>query len=200
MSYQSQRCSLMWHWKLPMNLIKTLSVTPHWSLSSLRAGTAAAAAESLQSCLTLCDPRDGSPPGSAAAGILQAAILEWVAISFPSAWKWNMKVKSILFTTLDLVFSTIYLARSRHSVNICEWKWIYVALHLFNMTSHALLGVGSSSPHFPTRTLNFMPQSLHISESLLKLLEPQIAEVKWLRPWVLGSNHLGFFSALSVTC
>ena len=47
---------------------------------------AAAAAKSLQSCPTLCDPIDGSPPGSPIPGILQA-ILEWVAISFSSAWK-----------------------------------------------------------------------------------------------------------------
>ena len=47
--------------------------------------TAAAAAKSLQSCPTLCDPRDGSPPGSPVPGILQARILEWVAISFSSA-------------------------------------------------------------------------------------------------------------------
>ena len=46
------------------------------------AAAAAAAAKSLQSCLTLCDPRDGSPPGSAIPGILQARTLEWVAISF----------------------------------------------------------------------------------------------------------------------
>ena len=44
--------------------------------------TAAAAAKSLQSCPTLCDPIDGSPPGSSAHGILQVRILEWVAISF----------------------------------------------------------------------------------------------------------------------
>ena len=46
---------------------------------------AAAAAKSLQSCPTLCDPIDGSPPGSPVPGILQARTLEWVAISFPSA-------------------------------------------------------------------------------------------------------------------
>ena len=45
----------------------------------------AAAAKSLQSCLTLCDPIDGNPPGSPIPGILQARILEWVAISFSSA-------------------------------------------------------------------------------------------------------------------
>ena len=46
---------------------------------------AAAAAKLLQSCLTLCDPIDGSPPGSPVPGILQARTLEWVAISFSSA-------------------------------------------------------------------------------------------------------------------
>ena len=48
---------------------------------------AAAAAKSLQSCPTLCDPIDGSPPGSPVPGILQARTLEWVVISFSSAWK-----------------------------------------------------------------------------------------------------------------
>ena len=55
----------------------------------------AAAAKSLQSCPTLCDPIDGSPPGSTAPGILQARTLEWVAISFSNAWKWKVKVKSL---------------------------------------------------------------------------------------------------------
>ena len=52
-------------------------------------------AKSLQSCPTLCDPIDGSPPGSPVPGILQARTLEWVAISFSSAWKWKVKVKSL---------------------------------------------------------------------------------------------------------
>ena len=54
-----------------------------------------AAAKSLQSCPTLCDPIDGSPPGSPTPGILQARTLEWVAISFSNAWKWKVKVKSL---------------------------------------------------------------------------------------------------------
>ena len=57
--------------------------------------TIAAAAKSLQSCPTLCDPIDGSPPGSAVPGILQARTLEWVAISFSNASKWKGKVKSL---------------------------------------------------------------------------------------------------------
>ena len=48
---------------------------------------------SLQSCLALCDPIDGSTPGSPVPGILQARTLEWVAIAFSNAWKWKVKVK-----------------------------------------------------------------------------------------------------------
>ena len=57
--------------------------------------TTAAAAKALQSCLTLCDPMDHSPPGSAVPGILQARTLEWVAISVSNAGKWKVKVKSL---------------------------------------------------------------------------------------------------------
>ena len=55
----------------------------------------AVATKSIQSCLTLCDPIDGSPPGFPIPGILQARTLEWVAISFFNAWKWKVKVKSL---------------------------------------------------------------------------------------------------------
>ena len=55
----------------------------------------AATAKSLQSCPTLCDPIDSSPPGSPIPRILQARTLEWVAISFSNAWKWKVKVKSL---------------------------------------------------------------------------------------------------------
>ena len=65
---------------------------------------ATAAAKSLQLCPTLCNPIDGSPPGSPVPGILQARTLEWVAIAFSNAWKWKVKVKSLscvrLFVTL----------------------------------------------------------------------------------------------------
>ena len=58
---------------------------------------AAAAAKSIQSCPTLCDPIDGSPPGSPVPGILQARTLEWVA-SFSNAWKGKGKVTGLLVT------------------------------------------------------------------------------------------------------
>ena len=56
---------------------------------------AAAAAKSLQSCLTLCDPVDGSPPGSPISGILQPRTLEWVAISFSKYTLSHHKINSI---------------------------------------------------------------------------------------------------------
>ena len=72
--------------------LKWVSVgSPSHPLALLTA--AAAAAKSLQSCPTLCDPIDSSPPGSPVPGILQARTQEWVTISFSNAWKWKVKVK-----------------------------------------------------------------------------------------------------------
>ena len=72
---------------------------------------AAAAAKSLQSCPTLCDPIDGSPPGSPVLGILQARTLEWVAISFSNAGKGRVKVKSLSrVRLLATPWSTVYQA------------------------------------------------------------------------------------------
>ena len=68
---------------------------PGGSDSKESAYSAGAAAASLQSCPTLCDPINGSPPGSSVPGILQARTLEWVAISFFKAWKWKVKGKSL---------------------------------------------------------------------------------------------------------
>ena len=71
-------------------------IAQHLELSSFHedasiVAAAAAAAKSLQSCPTLCDPRDSNPPGSLVPGILQARTLEWFAISFSNAWKWKVK-------------------------------------------------------------------------------------------------------------
>ena len=84
------------------NLPHSHTIGPH-PLQLPTQESAATAAKSLQSCPTLCDPIDGSPPGSPVPRILQARTLEWVAISFFNAWKWKVKVKSLsrirLFTT-----------------------------------------------------------------------------------------------------
>ena len=67
----------------------------YWIRSIFSWPDSAAAAKSLQSCPTLCDPTYGSPPGSTVPGIPQARTLEWIAISFSNAWKWKVKVKSL---------------------------------------------------------------------------------------------------------
>ena len=87
---------------------------------------AAPAAKLLQSCLTLCDPRDGSPPGSPVPGILQARTLEWVAISFSNAWKWKVKVKLLsrvwLFAT---PWTVAYQAPLSMGFSRQEyWSWV----------------------------------------------------------------------------
>ena len=69
-------------------------------------------ADTLQSCPTLCDPIDGSPPGSPVPGILQARTLEWVVISFSNAWKWKVKVKSLIRVRL---FATPWTAAHQAS-------------------------------------------------------------------------------------
>ena len=72
-----------------------LEISIHLEVFKWNNSAAAAAAKLLQSCPTLCDPTEGSPPGSPVPGILQARIVEWVAISFSNAWKWKVKVKSL---------------------------------------------------------------------------------------------------------
>ena len=69
----------------------------HWSTREALLPPAAAAAKSLQSCLTVCNPIDGSLPGSPIPRIFQAGTLEWVAISFSHAWKWKVKAKFYLY-------------------------------------------------------------------------------------------------------
>ena len=66
-----------------------------WKHRKRKHAAAAAATKSLQSCPTLCDPIDGSPPGPTVPGILQTRTLEWVAISSSNALKWKVKVKSL---------------------------------------------------------------------------------------------------------
>ena len=94
-------CSF-WDWRIKVDwaMIPDFEKLPVWWKRHKRKPviivmiySSTAAAKSPQSCLTLCDPRDGSPPGSRIPGILQARTLEWVAISFSNAWKWKVKLK-----------------------------------------------------------------------------------------------------------
>ena len=84
------RCGLAWQGRLWSGTVESLSSAPHGPALSARfrnsiLPSAEAAAKSLQSCLTLCDLIDGSPPGSIVPVILQARTLEWVAIFFSNA-------------------------------------------------------------------------------------------------------------------
>ena len=79
----------------PLHCVLSSSIKQMTILSFPWFGQETAAAKLLQSCPTLCDPIDGSPPGSPVPRILQARKLEWIAISFSNAWKWKVKVKSL---------------------------------------------------------------------------------------------------------
>ena len=84
-------CKTQYHWA---NSVSQSSLVSPGELS-ITSISYYIAAKSLQSCLTLCDPIDGSPPGSPVPGILQARTLEWVAISSSNAGKWKVKGKSL---------------------------------------------------------------------------------------------------------
>ena len=87
--------------------------------------------KSLQSCPTLWDPIDGSPPGSAVPGILQGRTLEWVAISFSSAWKWKVKVKIQSCLTLSYPMDCSPSGVSIHGIfqaRVLKWGAIAFSL------------------------------------------------------------------------
>ena len=83
------------YWHSSFLLLQILHTSKCFTEHLLCSAAAAAAAKLLQSYSTLCNPIDGSPPGSLVPGILQARTLEWVAISFSNARKWKVKVKSL---------------------------------------------------------------------------------------------------------
>ena len=99
-----------------------------WTIFRRQWGTevsaAATAAKSFQSCLTLCDPIDGSPPDSPVPGILQARTLEWVVISFSNAWKWKVKVKLLSHVRLlatSWTAPTRFLQHGIFQARVLEW-------------------------------------------------------------------------------
>ena len=90
----------------------------------LKESAAVAAAKSRQSCPTLCNPVDGSPPGSPIPGILQARTLEWVTISFSNAWKWKVKGKSLSRVRLSDPMDYSLPGSSVHGIfqaRVLEW-------------------------------------------------------------------------------
>ena len=139
---------------------------PSISLSSK--SCTAAAAKSLQSCPTLCDPIDGNLPGSPIPGILQARTLEWVAISFSNAWKWKVKVKSLsrvrLFAT---AWTAAYQAPPSMGFSRQEY-WSGCHRLLWNHVHLAiLLGWPKRSFRFFHKLLKYKPKR-ELSKMILK--------------------------------
>ena len=133
-----------------------------------RSPISAAAAKSLQSCPTLCDPKDSSPPGSPVPGILQARILEWVAISFSNAWKWKVKVKLISRVwLLATPWTTAYQAPLSMGFSRQEY-WSGLPLHSnrYEMISHCgMICISlmiNSVVHLFLYLLSICVSSLHI--------------------------------------
>ena len=103
-----------------------------WKFQFIHA--AAAAAKSRQLCLTLCDPIDGSPPGSPVPGILQARTLEWAAISFSTACKWKVKVKLLSHVRLLATpWTAAYQAPPSMGFSRQEYRsgWVAIAFYEF---------------------------------------------------------------------
>ena len=128
---------------------------------------AAAAAKLPQSCLTLCDPIDGSPPGSPVPGILQARTLEWVAISFSNAWTWKMKVKSLSHVRLSVPMDCSLPGSSIHGIfqaRVLEWGTIAFSRCTLHVTEYVTIySLDILLSHFETSLL------LHVQFWLLLL-------------------------------
>ena len=114
------------HWWQPTGLPhpwntpgKNTGVGCHFCLQCMKVKSESEAA---QSCLTLSDPMDCSPPGSLAHGILQARTLEWVAISVSNAWKWKVKVKSLSRVRL-LVTPWTAAYQAPPSMGVSRWEY-----------------------------------------------------------------------------
>ena len=138
----------------------------------LWAAAAAAAVKSLQSCPTLCDPIDGSPPGSLVPGILQAGILEWVAISFSNAWKWKVKGKSLSHVRL---FSTPWTAAHQAPPSMGFSRQEYWS--------------GVPSPSLNIRT---------ISSQMEKAMASHSSTFAWRIPWTEEPGRLQSMGSLRV--
>ena len=133
-----------------------------------------AAAKSHQSCPTLWDPLDGNPTGSSVPGILQARILEWVAISFPNAWKWKIKVK--LLSHVQLL--------------VTPWTVAYQAPPSMGFSRREYWsGVPLARPPCPSPKLmcielleNPVDQNLSAMWGALKLMKLVVSMGAWLYP------------------
>ena len=129
--------------------------------SGRREYNSSAAAKSLQLCPTLCDPIDGSPPGSPVPGILQARTLQWVVISFSNAWKWKVKVKllsrvRLLATPWTAAYQappSMGFSRQEHWSGVPSPSLICCALYFYYFHQLYLRSSGLRSPRLGTPAL-----------------------------------------------
>ena len=141
------------------------------------------AAKFLQSCLTLCHPIDGSPPGSPIPGILQARTLEWVAIFFSNAGKWKVKVKSLsraqlLATSWTAAYQApLSMGFSRVPKNWCFWT---VALE---KTHESPLDCKEIQPVCPKRNQSWIFIGKTVVEAAIPILWPSDAT-----NWLIGKD------------
>ena len=124
--------------------------------------SAATVAKSLQSCPTLCNPIDSSPPGTAFPGILQARTLEWVAISFSNAWKWKVKVKLLSHIRLFVTpWTAAYQAPLSMAFSRQEyWSGLPLPspqIYLWNDTNWRVYAQRKSTVKLPYSLLYFIP-------------------------------------------
>ena len=163
-------CSIQW-----------LLVYSHWW------ATITAAAKSRQSCPTLCDPIDGSPPGSPVPGILQARTPEWLAISFSNAWKWKVKVKSFSRAwLLATPWTEAHQAPSVHGIfqaRVLEWG----AIAFSSMITINFITWHRSSPEKP----QIHEKLLLIFPRTPKPWQPSICLSPWICLfWVFHINRI----------
>ena len=157
----------------------------------------AAAAKSCQSCPTLCDPIDGSPPGSLVPEILQARTLEWVAISFSSAWKGKVKVKSLSCVRL---FATPWTAayQTPPSMRFSRqeyWSGVPLPSPISNLVATLLDKVGRSNKLQETYCLDTdgPSQLTHQSQYCFGILE-------WSQPFGSAPNSCGIWKIQRPLC
>ena len=129
--------------KFPVHISQNLILTPQASPLSSELQTAAAAAKSLQSCSTQCDPVDGSPPGSSIHRILQTRVLEWGAIAFSNSRLSRYKIFFVLFgkNTVWLFYIHKFFSIAHYnSLNIIEQMISFkYCSHDGIISQHALL-------------------------------------------------------------
>ena len=147
---------------------------------------AAAAAKSLQSCPSLCDPIDGSPPGSPVPGILQGRTLEWVAIPFSTAWKWRVKVKSLSRVRLSDPMDCSPPGSSVHGIfqaRVLEWGVIAFsgskAYQFSNLRIPNTVCPSLFSPLWGTPECGLMETSQNNRSSLRKEYKEFSRDRKW---------------------